>query len=223
MNAPARPPIRQINLYNPSLLPTQEVFTARRISVGVVAAVLIMASIGWWAFAERQRLSQEIASKAAARAAETARAEVIFAAGGAPLTPTQLAALETTLNSQRAMLAAKRDARDLLRRGLATDKAGPSALMRLLANSAPAQAWLTDIRVGGNQMEVVGKTLDPAAVNVWLARLTASGYLSAMPLPTLRLERVEAPAPPPGRAFPVYAFTIAGTLASPFSDDGGRP
>jgi len=223
MNASTRLPIHQINLYNASLLPTQEVFTARRISVGVVATVLIMATIGWWAFAERQRLSQEVASKAAARAAEAARAELIFAAGGAPLTPTQLAALETTLNGQRATLAAKRDARDLLRRGLATDKAGPSALMRLLANSAPAQAWLTDIKVGGNQMEVVGKTLDPSAVNVWLNRLAASGYLVTKPPPALKLERVEVPVPPPGRAFPVYAFTIVGTLASPFSDDGGRP
>lgn len=223
MNAPTRPPIHQINLYNPSLLPTQEVFTARRISVGVGAAVLVMATIGWWAFAEKQRLSQELASKAAARVAETARAELISAAGGAPLTPPQMAALETALNSQRAMLAAKRDARDLLKRGLATDKAGPSALMRLLANSAPAQAWLTDIRVAGNQMEIAGKTLDPSAVNGWLERLAASGYLSTKPLPTLRLDRVEAPTPPPGRAFSVYAFTIVGTLVSPLADDGGRP
>ena len=223
MSAQLRPSIHQINLYNVSLFPAREVFTARRISVGVVAAVLVMTAIGWWALAEKQRLSQEIASKAAARAAETARAELISAAGGAPLTPPQLAALETTLNAQRATLTARRDARDLLRQGLATDQAGPSALMRLLATSAPTQAWLTDIRVGGSQLEVAGKTIDPAAVNAWLERLAASGYLSAKPMPSLRLDRVEAPAPPPGRAYPVYGFTIVGTLVSPLADEGGRP
>ena len=53
MSAQLRPSIHQINLYNVSLFPAREVFTARRISVGVVAAVLVMTALGWWALAEK--------------------------------------------------------------------------------------------------------------------------------------------------------------------------
>lgn len=223
MNAQVSSSIRQINLFNLAMLPTQEVFSANRIVVGVVSSVLVMAAIGWWAFTERQRLSHELTSKAAARAEEIAKAERIAAAVGNPLTPKELAALENTLRSQGEALAARRDVRDLLRRGLATDTQGPSALMRLLATSAPTQAWLTDIRVAGPHIEVVGRTLEPTAVNMWLERLTKSNHLSAKVAPTLKLERVEVPSAAPGRMLPVYVFTIVGALAAPFADDGGRP
>ena len=223
MTALVIPSLRQINLYNPALIPTREIFSARLIVIWVVVAAVAMAAVAWWAIVETHRVSREVSNQAAYQASEKARSAPT-AAGGEPIpTPQQMAAREQTLRNQQAMLEVRRAARDTLKRGLADDKGGPSALMRLIANTVPPQAWLTEFRAEGNQFEIVGKTLDPVTVNVWLERLRASGYLAAKPVPTVRLERFDPPAPTPARDVPVYTFGIIAALASPFAEDGGRP
>jgi Tfp pilus assembly protein PilN len=218
---------KQINLINVTLVPSKEVFTASRIVIGVIAALLTMIGIGWWAFSERQKLSQELARQAAARIAETARSQL--AAGGidGPVTPQELASREQALKAQVATVAARKVVRDALKRGLATDKQGPSALLRTVASTIPADAWVTELRGEGSQFELIGRTLDPAAVSVWQERLTASGALAAAPMPVVKVERADAVSATPSaaavRAPAVYTFSITGTLAAPFASERGRP
>jgi len=45
-------PLGQINLYNASLIPARELFSARLIVAWVVVAALLMVAIGWWAVIE---------------------------------------------------------------------------------------------------------------------------------------------------------------------------
>jgi Tfp pilus assembly protein PilN len=212
----------QINLFNPSLVKSEEVFTANRILVGVVGAVVTMAVIGWWAASERQRLTQAVQTQAAARTAELARLQQAAGIGDAVLTPQELAAREQMLKSQVATLDARRAVRDGLRRGLANDKQGPSALLKALAGSVPADTWITELRAEGSQFELTGRTLDAAAVNAWQDRLHLAGTLAATPLPVIKVERADAVPAANSRAPVVYSFTITATLAAPLAGEKGR-
>lgn len=213
----------QINLHNPSLIPTRELFSARLIVAWAVVAAILMAAIAWWAVIETRNVRREVSNQAAYQTAERARTAPLMLDGKALPTPEQVAARELTLRNQQALLETRRAARDVLKQGVADDKSGPSTLMRLIASSVPPQAWLTEVRVAGGHVDFTGKTLDPVAVNVWLDRLRASGFLAAKPAPAVRIERVDLPPPAPARASNVFTFAISAALSSPFADDGGRP
>ena len=235
-------PLRQINLYNDALLPKRELFSARQMTTWTVIALISMIAIAWWAVVETRKIAVEVANQASRQTVERARNAAVLPAGEVP-SPQQLAASEQALRAQEAQLAARRAAGEALSRGMANDKRGPSALMRLIAATIPPQVWVTEVRVAGSQVDVIGKTLDPVAINIWLERLRASAYVVAKPLPVLRLERVDAPniapttapSPAPGlgrvsatslasAGTPViHSFTISAGLSSPFAEEGPRP
>ena len=216
--AVAMPGLRQINLYNATLIPTRELFSARLILWWVVIALLAMAAVARFAYVETQSVSREVTLNAGRQAAEKARIASPSIDGEVLPTPQQVAALETALRSQQMLLNTKRIARDTLRHGAAFEKGGSSALMRLFAESVPPQAWLTEIRSSGPRIEFSGKTLDPLAVNALVVQLNASGYLAAGHVPVIRIERMEPAVPP--RAMSVYSFGITASLVSPFADEG---
>lgn len=212
------PGLRQINLYNASLMPTREVFSARLILLWVVIVLLAMAAIARFSYVETGNISREVAMHAGRMAAEKARIAAPSIDGEVLPTSQQVAALEATLRSQQALLNTRQTARDALRHGTAFEKGGSSALLRLFADSVPPQAWLTEIRSSGARIEFSGKTLDPLAVNALVAQLKASGYLAASQAPVIRIERMEPTVPP--RALTVYSFGITAALLSPFADEG---
>lgn len=221
MTASATP--RQVNLYNPALLPKRENFSARQIAAGVVVAALAIGAVSWWAASESRALRREVQEQERTRAARTAGALAAPTLDGRPVpTPEQVTALEQGLQAKAALLQARKASLDSLKRGMAGAEAGPSALMRLMATSIPPSTWLSEMRVSGSRLDIVGKALDPADVDGWLARLRASGFLAASPSPTLRLERIEAPTPA-GRARAAYQFTLSAALSSPFADEAARP
>jgi Tfp pilus assembly protein PilN len=224
MTSPApAPPLQQVNLLNPSLLPKRETFSARHIAVWSIVVFVAMAAIGWWATGEIRSLRRVVAEHAARHAEEAALAAVPRLPGG-EVAPTQqeVAALEQSLRDRQSLLAARQGARDGLKRGLAGPDAGPSAVLRLMAATVPVSAWLTEVRVAGDRIDIAGKALDAAAVDDWLERLRSSGFLAPAPVPGVRVERIDSPTPS-GRVLPVYVFGISAALASPFAEEGGRP
>ena len=216
-------PLHQINLYNSSLLPVREVFSARLIVTWVVIAALAMAAVAWWAVIEKRIVSREVALQLSRQAANIARSTVVGADGEALPTPQQVEATGKSLGAKHALLETRRATRDLLTRGLASEKGGPTALMRLIATTLPPQLWLTELRVNGKQVTIAGKALEPSAVNLWLDRLRASGYLIETPLPTMRVEQLASAVPAVPGAPLIYTFNIAAGLASPFADEGAAP
>ncbi len=213
--------LRQINLLNTALLPTRELISARLILIWVVIAILAMAAVGYWAVIETNKLRREVATQAGRQAAEKAR--ILLPAPDGEVLPSaqQVAALETNLRDKNVMLETRRAVRDTLKHGAASLTGGPSALLKLFANSVPPQIWLTEVRVSGNRMELMGKTIDPLAVNVMIDRLLASGFIATKPLPTVRLERADAPKS--SGALLVHTFGVTAILSSPLADEGGRP
>jgi hypothetical protein len=121
------------------------------------------------------------------------------------------------------LLEARRGVRDLLRRGVAGEKSGPKALLRVLATTVPAEIWLTEVRVEGSQLNISGKTLEPSAVNVWLDRLLVTGYLADKVPPSMRVERIDTIVPVSSAVPLTYSFNILTSLAAPFADGGAKP
>lgn len=223
MTPNAMAPPRQINLYNASLLPKREQFSARQIATGAIVAAAAIAAVSWWAAKEASTLRREVAEHEKTRAARTALALAPPMVDGRPVpSPQELAAQEKALVDKGALLVARQAALEGMKRGTASAEAGPSALMRMVAGTIPPSAWLGEIRVAGSRIDIVGKALDPADVDAWLARLRATGFLAESPMPGVRLERIEAPAPA-GRARGAYQFTLSAALASPFAEEGARP
>ena len=232
-----QPAMRQINLLNPSLLPKREFFSARSVLGWVIVAIVAMAAVAWWAATETRSVSRQASEQTVLRAAEKQRVFGAMLADGESIpTPQQIAAMDQSLRAKQTALESRRAALVNLKRVLGTENGGPSATLRTIASSMPDSVWLTELRATAGHLEVTGKTLDPAAVNAWLDRLTAAGYLTKKPVPAVRIERadvagaVTAPVGAPGIAtpstasrVPVYSFGIAATLAHPFAEDtGGR-
>lgn len=210
MSAIAAP--QQVNLLNPALLPKRERFSARQLLTWVVLAVISMAAVAWWAMSQTQSLRSEMAQQAARTQASAVPGAV---------TPQQVAMLEQVVRDRTAQLEARKAARDALKRGMAGAGRGPSAVMRQIADSIPAAAWLVELRAAGTRIELVGRTLDPSAVDAWIERLRAAGLVAPAPSPSVRLERIESP---PGSRVPeAYTFQVSAALAAPLADEGGRP
>lgn len=182
-----------------------------------------MAAVAAWALSQSAALRKEISEQAQYRAGQTARAMLPPTIDGKPVpTPQEVAALEQALKGKQALLESRRAARDASKRGMAGPESGPSALMRLVATSIPREAWVTELRVAGSRFDVAGRATDPAAVEAWLARLRASGFLAEKPAPALKLERMEAAAAPV-RGAGGYTFSVSATLAAPLAEEGKGP
>jgi len=202
---------QQINLYNPTLLPSREQFSARQLAIWVVIAVAALAAVAWWATGQMRSLMREMAEQARAPSK-------------GPVGPTQqnVEAMEKALRDKLALLEARRATRDALRRGMAGPDAGPSAVLRRIADTIPPTAWVLEVKVAGSRIDIKGRALDPAAVDAWLERLRGSGFITEKPLPNLRVDRIE-PAAGPGKGPASYGIQISATLAAPFAEEGGRP
>ena len=217
-------PFAHINLFNPGLLPTKKSFSARSVTIWGAIAVLAMIGVGWWAKVEKDKVAQQVQEQAARLSADSARNADTVA------TPQQLAALEQAIRAKQSLLEAKRAMRDSLRYGAASESGGPSATLRLLASSIPADVWLTEVSARGMRLEVSGRTIDPVALANWMNRLGESGFFAAKPVSSVRLENADfagvaagtAPPQRSGTRLSVYTFGMTADLARPFADDAGR-
>lgn len=201
---------QQVNLLNPALLPVRQKFSARQLFIWIALATGALAAVGWWTSGQMSALRGEIA-------AEQARPRPQAEPGPTAL---QVASLEQSLKAVRAKLDARRAALDGLRRGMAGPGGGPAGVMRRLAETIPSTVWLQDVNVNAARIDLKANALEPSAVEGWLERLRAGGFLADRPASTLRLDRIDAAVAAPG-APTAYSVAVSATLASPFAE-GGR-
>jgi Tfp pilus assembly protein PilN len=216
---------QQINLYSPILLAPKRYFSALAMvqALGLLAAGL--AALSLWSVGHTQKLRGDLASAIAADGAEQQRLQAALAARPAP--PSNLSALEQELAQARRQLAD----REALLASLNTPAPGSaisrSTLLRLLAQTLPASAWLTEVKLVDGRVELAGATLQPEALRPWLDQLSAHPALAGQALEALRVERRDADASP-GRetwSFRVVSGRGSATAAAPTApaDAGQRP
>lgn len=205
---------QQINLCTPiQLAPTQR-FAARSMALSLLIVMVVgglMAGALVWslqrsAAAYQQTLDmQERDIQGLKTALEAARASA------APVDPAlmqQLLAKRQEVKQRELLLEAVRD-------GAFKPGSGHSDRLQLLAKTIPAKVWIRSVNADAQHLEIGGFTLEPAALNEWVTRLSQSPLLEGLQLTTVQVDNTAMsdtksaladPAAPSSRA--VWSFTL---------------
>lgn len=217
---------QQINLCNPIFLTQKRYFSASTMARSLGVFVLLGGLLsGYWSWT-LQSLSSGYQQSVSSNQREIARLQAaiqINRANAAPADAAQLKELQAqqTELQQRELLLLE------LKRGLLREGYGHAARLQLIARSIPPQAWVTDVRADDLRLELSGYTMEPAALNGWVARLAESPLLEGQQLSVVKIERVitegraAGSATVPAMAGPLWSYTLVTALAQ--SGTGGKP
>jgi Tfp pilus assembly protein PilN len=209
---------QQINLC-PVLLPRQKDYFSAS-SLLQMLAIFAVAGGGFcvywvWSFnTANHAMVKTLASEALELQTLQARLARESASSG-PLKAT----LALDLQSRQAELLRREALLQELQSGLSLPGWGHAARLQLVAQSIPSKVWVTRVNANEFQLEVIGYTLDPAALNEWVAKLAASPLLKGQQLATLKVEQVTLAAPKVGEnltaARPRWFFSLVSALGKP--------
>lgn len=204
---------QQINLCSPiQLAPTQR-FAARSMALalllvlalgGVMAAALVW-SLQRSTVAYQETLARQERDIQGLKAAlQAARASAAPVDGG----------LVQQLQTRRQELKQRELLLDAVRDGAFKPGFGHSDRLQLLAGTIPAKVWIKSLDADAQHLEIAGFTLEPAALNDWVARLSQSALLAGLQLSTVQVENTAAaskagvPEVPAAGARAVWSFTL---------------
>lgn len=220
---------QQINLCTPIFLTQKRYFSARTMAQAMGVFLLLGGSLSaYWTWSLNQ-VSAGYQQSVASNQREIDRLQAAIKVNKASSAPAD-AALVQELKQYRDELQRRERLLEELRRGLTREGWGHSARLQLVAQSIPPQAWVTEIKADDTRLELSGYTLEPAALNIWMARLAASPLLQGQQLATVKVERAVtelrnatgAPAIVPGAvtaaraAGPaVWSFILVSAVAAP--------
>ena len=213
---------QQINLSTPVLLTQKRYFSALTMTRALLVFVVLggaLTAYGAWSL---RAATQSIKATLDKQAPELVSLRVAMA----PERPGQGASekeLLQELQLARTRLAERSKVFVLSRRGLINPGQGHAAVLHLVAQSIPAQVWVSELASDSGQLEVRGFTQDPAVLNDWVSRLSQSPVLVGQQLARVKVERATAGVTPgaPSSARPVWSFVLASALATPGS--GSKP
>ena len=164
---------QQINLFHPVLLAPRKHFPALAMAQALALWSVGLAALAGWTLSRTATLHDEVTATAAQQATER---QQLQAALSTRETHGEPAVLQQELAALDARIAERRRALDEL--GGAGPGASPTPLLLQLTQSVPAPVWLTDIRWVPGQLSLAGHTMQPEALQTWLASLGPPSGLS---------------------------------------------
>jgi Tfp pilus assembly protein PilN len=201
---------QQINLCSPLTVAQKQSFSAQTMAqaLGVFVVVGGMLCGAWvWNLKKTSAdFSQTLESQS--RDIQNLKSALVTArADATPIGP----AMQAQLQTKRTELAGREQLREAMKEGLSSPGRGHSDRLAMVASSIPQPAWITGVKADSNHFEVSGFTLEPSALNAWVARLTASPLLSGLKLATVQVENATAP----GAAAPrqIWSFNLVSETA----------
>lgn len=217
---------QQINLLNPIFLTQKRYFSAstmaQALGVFLLLGGLLSAYWAWTLYSLTAGYEQSVATNQR----EITRLRTAIQLNRSNAAPADAAQLKT-LQTEQALLQQRELLLRGLKQGLLREGYGHAARLQLVARSIPPQAWVTEIRADEVRLELSGYTLEPAALNGWVARLAESPLLEGQQLSVVKVERVSAEgraagaAPVPAVSGPLWSYTLV-TASAPASA-GGKP
>jgi Tfp pilus assembly protein PilN len=179
---------QQINLCTPIFLTPKRYFSARTMAQALAVFLLLGGALSaFWTWSLKN-ISEGYRLSVTSNQREIDRLQAAITINKANSAPAD-AALVKELQDRRDELLHREQLLRELRRGLAREGWGHSARLQLVAQSIPPQAWVTEIKADDIRFELSGFTLEPAALNTWMARLAASPLLEGQQLSTVKVER----------------------------------
>jgi Tfp pilus assembly protein PilN len=209
---------QQINLRNPIFLTQKRYFSASTMAASVAVFLVLGALLSAYWNATLETLNEGYRKSISNNQREIDRLQaalVIHRANAGPADPAMVQELEARKAElqQRELLLME------LKRGMMREGYGHAARLQLLARTIPPQAWVTEVRADDLRLELSGYTLEPAALNGWVARLADSPLLEGQQLAVVKVERVPAetlaskPALAALRSSTVWSYTLVTALA----------
>ena len=221
---------QQINLCTPILLADRRYFSAQTMLQALVLLLVVGGALAGYGVWSLNQASVALRTTAAAQAQELQGLQAAMAQRKAGPSAHELA-LSQQLQGQRQVLLEREKLLQDLQQGMFAPGTGHAARLQLLAQSIPAQVWLTGVHANDSQLEVSGQTLEPAALNDWVSRLAQSPLLGGQRLSTVKVESARSgaaltPSPSPGlrtgtaasdpaASRPLWSFSLLSALATP--------
>ena len=209
---------QQINLCTPILLTEKRYFSAQT----MVQALLVFLVVGcglcavWvWGL---ESSSRGFNDTMAAQTAEIDGLQTAIARSRASAAPVDAGLLQQ-IQDKRNALAARSRLLLALRDGVMVPGFAHSDRLRWVASSIPEPVWLTGVKMDDGRFEVVGFTLEPSALNQWVAKLSASPLMSSLRLAQVKVENtslktVSADKPVTAGA-PTWSFSLVSAEPPP--------
>lgn len=234
---------QQINLCTPILLTQKRYFSAQTMVQALAVFVVLGGGLcGYWVWS-LNTASEGFKKTLATQSGELERLQAAIKHGKAGVGQVE-AAVTQDLQNRRAELLQREKLLQELQRGLFQPGWGHAARLQLVAESIPPQVWVTEVKADDGQLDVGGFTLEPAALNEWVARLAASPLLQGQKLATVKVENASAatikeasgaaasvlPAAPPAKTSTkpgvprsVWSFSLVSAVGKPVAATGGKP
>jgi Tfp pilus assembly protein PilN len=154
----------------------------------------------------------------------------------ANLVPAQSVA-EKALAGRREELERRAVVLDALQQGYFQPGLGQSARLQLVAQTIPAEAWVTQLTADERSLQVTGFTLEPAVLTTWVNRLAASPLLQGQSLSTVKVDQVKpdtvlsatVPTGASSASVPkvskpeMWSFALQSSMAAPIVLPGAKP
>ncbi len=210
---------QQINLCTPILLKQKRYFSAQTMATAlglflVVGAVLC--GVWVWNLDRARESFQQSTNNHAVELTGLKAAIQSSQASAAPVDP----ALTALLTERRNTLAQREKLKEALNDGMFRPGWGHSDRLAWVARSIPTPVWITEVRMDGARFEVSGFTLEPAALNDWVGKLSASPLMQGLRLATVKVQNAtvanmaapgaaaSAASTPVAPARPVWSFNL---------------
>jgi Tfp pilus assembly protein PilN len=210
---------QQINVCSPVLLAPKRYFTAGTM-VQVIGLFVLLGGLGtaaWvWNTTKTSADLARILDGQKQQASQLQAALTALTAAAAPADPAllnQRQALETDVARQQAMLFG-------LEQGRMAPGEAHSDRLALVSRSIPQKVWVTGLLADATRLEVTGFTLEPSALNDWVARLALSPLMQGLRLSTVKVQSTRSaqmastPASPGGDAANTGPETWSFTLVN---------
>lgn len=199
---------QQINLCTPILLTQKRYFSANTMAISlgvfVVLGAVLCGSWVWSLDSATQSLQQSVDSHKTEL--ENLQAAILRSrASAVPVDPALLAQ-----QTDRHLAVAQREKlKEALSQGLFQPGWGHSDRLVLVSHSIPAPVWISEVRLDGWRFEVTGYTLEPAALNEWVDKLSTSPLMQGLKLSTVRVEKAAA------ASLPLPETTVSAAASAP--------
>jgi Tfp pilus assembly protein PilN len=214
---------QQINLCSPILLTQKRYFSAQAM-VSALGVFVVLGGIlcGAWVW-NLHRSSVGFSQAMGVQSGEVESLKSAIQRSRANAAPVD-AALMVQLQDRRAAVVQREQLLAALQQGISRPGWGHSDRLQWVARSIPAPVWVSEVRVDGGRFEVSGFTLEPAALNDWVAKLSASPLMQGLKLATVKVEsataaQIRAPgaaaSEPAAPVRPVWSFNLVSVEPPP--------
>ena len=204
---------QQINLCTPILLTEKRYFSARTMVQSLVAILVVIVSLcAVWVWS-LESAGQGFSDTMAIRATEIDSLQAAIVRSRANAAPVDGSLLQQLQDKRNALVAREKMLSDL-RLGLLVPGFAHSDRLRWVAISIPESVWVTHLKLQEGRLEAIGFTLEPSALNDWVAKLSTSPLMHSLRLADVKVENTRNNVTPSDKPIPVGPPTWAFSFVS---------